>query len=810
MRVVRTFRRSGLVLVIVLALAPAPAAAIWPFSSKSSGPAAPDAPPASSIPAPEVAQRAEDASKVLRDLDALLTPGAGIVAIQTRLPDIVERLRAQSGETTRRLDEMASGAMLDALTNQWQSVRAEVATYVDVLAERATALERSLQRLTGLRETWTQARTDARASRAPAPVLGRIDGILTAIDQMRTRLQQERATTLVLQDRIAQQVAQCDDALARLAAAREGMSGRLLARDGVVVWDREQLAGAVTELPDHVRDAVAGAVAEARRFTYDQRARIVINVVLFAGLALLTYFARRVARGLGPGVEEGVPSFKALERPFAAALLLVLLANGFSASESRIAQALGEMLVLVPTLRVVRVGMDPHRVRVLYSVGALLLADLVRRFASTVPLLEQQIFLLEVLGVMGVLGWRLLQRPRGDTVVAPATAEPDRLSRPAAVAALIAVVAAGVAAAAGYMRLGLFIGAGILGALYVALVLYTGARVIGGLIAVGLRIRPFYEFLIVQRHRPLLERRARQALWGLAITGWTVLLLRHFGLWSSTIALADAVLTAEVRRGALSVSLGGVVVFVVMVAATFVLSSIARFVLAEEIYPRLAPERTLPYAVSTLVHYTVILTGFLLGLAALGVDLTKVTILAGALGVGIGFGLQGLVNNFVSGLVVLYERRINVGDAVQIGEVGGRVQQMGLRACTVRTWEGAEVIVPNASLTSEKVANWTLSDHHRRIDLPVGVAYGTSPEKVADILLGVARKHSHVLAQPAPVVLFRGFGDSALLFEMRVWTNRFEDWMQTHSELAVATYGVLREAGIEIPFPQREVRVRPG
>jgi small-conductance mechanosensitive channel len=209
------------------------------------------------------------------------------------------------------------------------------------------------------------------------------------------------------------------------------------------------------------------------------------------------------------------------------------------------------------------------------------------------------------------------------------------------------------------------------------------------------------------------------------------------------------------------------------------------------------------------VHYSLVVTGFLLGLAALGIDLTKITIVAGALGVGIGFGLQGLVNNFVSGMVILYERRINVGDAVQVGDVAGQVQQMGLRACTVRTWEGAEVIVPNATLTTDKVVNWTLSDRRRRIDLKIGVAYGTAPERLADVLLAVARKHSHVLADPAPVVLFQGFGDSALLFELRVWTNRFDEWVQIRSELTTGAYAALRGAAIEIPFPQRDVHVRP-
>ena len=132
------------------------------------------------------------------------------------------------------------------------------------------------------------------------------------------------------------------------------------------------------------------------------------------------------------------------------------------------------------------------------------------------------------------------------------------------------------------------------------------------------------------------------------------------------------------------------------------------------------------------------------------------------------------------------------------------------RSTTVRTWEGAEVIVPNASLTANNVINWTLSDRRRRIDVAVGVAYGTPPEKVLDILLGVARAHPQVLSEPAPVALFLRFGESALRFEMRVWTDSFDLWVQTQSELAVALYAALREAGIEIPFPQRDVRLRPG
>jgi len=160
-------------------------------------------------------------------------------------------------------------------------------------------------------------------------------------------------------------------------------------------------------------------------------------------------------------------------------------------------------------------------------------------------------------------------------------------------------------------------------------------------------------------------------------------------------------------------------------------------------------------------------------------------------------------------LILLFERRrIDVGDAVQIGDVAGRVQHMGIRACTVRTWEGAEVIVPNASLTSEKVTNWTLSDRRRRVDVSVGVAYGTAPEKVSEILLGVARAHKQVLLEPAPTVLLLAFGESALQFEVRVWTDQFDTWLRTQSELTMAVHDALRDARIEMPFPQREVWLR--
>jgi len=205
----------------------------------------------------------------------------------------------------------------------------------------------------------------------------------------------------------------------------------------------------------------------------------------------------------------------------------------------------------------------------------------------------------------------------------------------------------------------------------------------------------------------------------------------------------------------------------------------------------------------------IIALGFLLALGVLGLDLTKMTILVSAFGVGIGFGLQSVVNNFVSGLILLFERPIHVGDIVEVGDLSGEVSRIGIRASTVRTWQGAEIIVPNAQLVTERVTNWTLSDRTRRIDLRVGVDYGSAPEKVVAVLEAVARAHPQIMQTPAPQAVFSAYGDSSINYQLRAWTNRFDRWPTIQTELAAGVYAALHAAGMSLPFPQREVRLLP-
>jgi small-conductance mechanosensitive channel len=341
----------------------------------------------------------------------------------------------------------------------------------------------------------------------------------------------------------------------------------------------------------------------------------------------------------------------------------------------------------------------------------------------------------------------------------------------------------------------------------VAAALLAFVLVIRGVIAILLRTQTARILHGVQLFAPLIERRiaaflhlAALALW-LLVTGMLLNLLRP-GLHIAREALA-----ARWGIGNVSVSLGDVCAFLIGVYLAVLASRFIRFVLEEDVLPRLPLARGVPHTVTMLANYLVLGLGFLVAIGAAGVDLSRLTIVAGALGVGIGFGLQNVVNNFVSGLILAFERPVQLGDVIEVGKNVGEVKRIGIRSSTIRTAQGAEVIVPNASLISNEVVNWTLSDRERRFELKIGVSYDNDPARVVEVLRETVLAHPKVSAKPAPIITFDGFGENALDFTVRYW-GTMDDVLQVGSEVAIAIHHALAKAGMEIPFPVRDLRLR--
>ena len=294
-----------------------------------------------------------------------------------------------------------------------------------------------------------------------------------------------------------------------------------------------------------------------------------------------------------------------------------------------------------------------------------------------------------------------------------------------------------------------------------------------------------------------------------AVVGFTLLYLAVvWNLAESAGQAWSAVVDAGVQVGETRFTVGRLLLASLAVYLAVVISWVLRSLLDRAVFEHRRFDRGIRDSIATLLHYVLVVVGVFIALSVFGVDLSNLALIAGALSVGIGFGLQNVVNNFVSGLILLFERPVRVGDIVVLGTEQGTISKIGMRSTVLTTFNGAELIVPNGDLISQQVINWTLTTPRARLVLPVSVAYGNDPAQVIEMLEEIGAGYSLALDEPAPMAIFTGFGESSVDFELRVWLAAFDQLLKARSELAALVTRRFAEAGVEIPFPQRDLHVR--
>jgi potassium efflux system protein len=442
--------------------------------------------------------------------------------------------------------------------------------------------------------------------------------------------------------------------------------------------------------------------------------------------------------------------------------------------------------------------------------------DQVRIVIAPLQILPRLLFLLEMLGAALFAAWLVGFARRRPSRAVPATAGPgtdspgapapvqvepsimSKIVRRGSYAAFAIAIVAFAANGLGYVALANLLGNTLFVSAYVALMLYAVVQILDALLMLSLHLPPLTLLGAVRRHRGLLRRRLRKFMRWLGVGLWLLFALDHLALRERLFRTVRDALTAELDVGALSISLADVLAFAACVWAAYLVSRFVRFLLEEDVYPRVRLTRGLPYAISTILNYTILVVGFLTGVAALGFDMTKFTILAGAFSIGVGFGLQNIFNNFVSGLILLFERPVKVGDVVEIDGTAGVVDRIGIGASTIRSSNGSEFIVPNGKLISERVVNWTFSSRQRSLQLSISVVIGSDLKQVIAVLERVARNHPMVLDNPPPKALVVRMGPDFLGLELHAWTDEVDRWMDIRSDLAVAAGDALAAEKIAV------------
>jgi len=748
--------------------------------------------------------QATQVGDLIRGFASNLAPDREVEAIRKFVSQASIDIALELKSTTNILKNQPALETLQAQEQIWQEKQTQLTGWLNVLTARATKLQVALTQLQRLQENWTKTRVAQEAANAPAPILQQIDATLATIRAAQPPHQAQRDEVLDLQGKIAEEVAACNSALARIDALRQMAVGGIFTPENPPIWRADLWARAKATLPERLPRIAAAYREDILFYVQDPSRRMLRHVAVFIVLSLILLAARRQIDQRETIQDRESHATVVFDHVFAGALLATLMvATAPSSPVPARVKELFEIAALVPIVVLTRRAVAPNALPAIYALAILFFVDTIRRAITGEPPAGQGMLALEAVAGIAVMVWLWI---RGARMAASGLLQTSPLRRALAVFTIFDLSIGLIAAIFGYIRLARLTIPGVLAGATLALELYASVQVAMGIVTYALRIWPLRLLHMVEHHRNLLERRIYLLfLWGIAL-GWLGRYLDYLGLLNPAWSVITDFLDTRLERGSISTSVGDIVAFFLTVLAAYLLSAFIRFVLEEDVYPRTRIARGQSYALSSLLNYAVLALGFLIGLAVLGMDLTKMTVLAGAFGVGLGFGLQDVVNNFVSGLILLFERPIQVGDTVQVGTLQGRVRRIGIRASIVRTQQGAEIIVPNAQLITKEVTNWTLSDQLRRIELSVGVNYGAAPKKVIELLEGVARAHPKVLQNPAPRCLFISYGDSCINFELRAWTE-YTNSQQVHSDLTVAIYDAVYAAGLSFPFPQREVRL---
>lgn len=754
------------------------------------------------IPLPKIADRAEELDHLLREISGQLAPKSELAESARRTAQRAEEIRQRVHQTGELLAGTPTPLELEDEYRYWRSRNLEYAEERRLLTLRATKLEGQIQTLEAQKPEWVATWIQIRESPGIEPVVERTKQLLDRIQEAKSQAQDQLNVVLTLQNAVSQQDQQISDVLLRVREAREGERRRLLAADNPPLWEARGLRQLDQSWGPAFRRSFDRSFATTSEFSRAHTFAIFALTLSYLLVLLLVFELRRYVdktRLEVPGEATHVMS-----RPFSVALLATLIGTGRFISAAPIGIAfLFYLLYLIPVLRILSPLIEPRLRVLLYVLAALYGLEGVYLLVQLPLLFRRELYALLVFTALLSLGW--LARPSAILQVTT-----QRRSKQMLVIAvrggLLLLVASLVGNIVGFVSLAQVLGLIVLVGPFIASALYCGAKVLFLILRVVLRT-PWARGLVDLRVDTI-ERWSNRLISIGAILLWLKSMLQLVALYDGVVEAASKVFRYEIRFQKIYFTLGDALGVPFILLGGYLAANAFTFLLKKVVLPKLPLQRGLPYAISTVTYYVLLVLVALAALSGAGIELNKFTVLTGALGVGLGFGLQNIVNNFVSGLILLFERPIHVGDTVDVGGLVGVVRRIGARSSTVVTFQGAEVIVPNSNLLSNQVINWTLSSQWRRVDVPVRVAYGTDPERVIKLLVDVAESHPGILLERPPTAFFMGFGESSLNFELRFWSAWQDTWFQLQSDVTVAVSKALQEAGIEIPFPQRDLRLR--
>lgn len=752
--------------------------------------------------------RTEATSRLQAEIRQELDSGQGLQALAPEL-DVAERKLnlTLGGLGEVRLAETEVIQLYD-LQTRVENEGSRVVLWLESLNSQVIRLEANLEALELEMDCWRRFRPLAREREAPESLALRADTIMESLGRQRGLVLTLRNSLLMMLEQVARLQSRVMDMRWELQRRRQLIHIQMRSTATQPLWRAEWEAAPGRQHVEQALDVLKLDLLAIAAYVREQwHGLLSLFAIPWFGILLLPrrWLEHAVKRYGDTPALSPMPAL--WEAPGWSGLLVALIGLDWLGPPGPIAwYDLVWLAMLAPAHRLARMTWGQGTPITITVLCLCVVPVSLRTQIELLPWVDRWVLAVQALAMLAAVGrdyttgrWRR---------IGPAIPQPLH-----GLALGLTTVLLGVALITnvfGWVGLGKNLMQGILGTAGFGLIYCLGSRVLLGTGLALLESPWLANFRIVQHRGETVARVLRLGLHLLFMAMWILSALLIFRIYDSVVAASLRVVNHQFTLVHTPISVRAMLTALLLLMGGYGLTRVVKLLLETELFPRWQLPVRLPFAVSALTRYTIGLFAFLLAVRELGIDLNRLGLLAGALGVGIGFGLQNIINNFVSGLILLLEQPVNVGDVIQVDKVDGVVKRIGIRSSTVRTLQGAEIILPNAELIARDVINWTLSDRRRRLEIQVGVDYRSEPDRVIGLLESLARAAPAVLDNPEPFAILEGFGESALEFRLYVWIEHYEDNLQIGSDLRRLILAALRADGIGIPYPQRDVHLRRG
>ena len=772
------------------------------------------------IPLANIGIETESTLSKIREIRSNIKPSDAELELDTIMPKRLEGFEQLRQDIN--LEEIVSmnSRQIESKKNDLAQMKDLFNGWRDSFANRTEGINDMQIELGDINTQWDETLNLERTEKIPTQLLDRIKSNLSEINKLEKELTNRNNELLTKQDELTEALIFIDEALNVINKTELSNKLDIYTIDSPPIWalfsmepqDSSDLTNVYDTLTtsQKINNIVEVHNNDFKGFTENYEENIYFHLSFFVILILLTFYIKtEVAKWSDEKRDSAIKySLHVISKPLWSSLLVTLLLTNFFYKEAPsdvldyyYALLVFPILIMVP-------GLIPsiNKKYFYFVAGVFVISQLQDYFADLVVLDRMLLFGIDLLTI--VLLASLLKDHKKIKESDPSIhwGFAFFIMRISIFLLMISIITNAV----GNTTLSRLLSNGSLPMIYGGTIIYASALILKGLFSLLIQHEQVSKLNMIRNYSDEVKSHFFKAIRFFAVIFWLYITLKGFSIYDPMYEWVAGLLTREWKVGAeFSFKVGSIFAFVITLWISLTVSNFVRFILQDEILTHFDMPRGVPGAIGMIVRLALIVLGFILAFGAANIDMNNITILFGALGVGIGFGLQNIFNNLVSGLILAFERPIQVGDIIQIASLNlmGEVKEIGIRASTVLTFDGAEVIVPNGNLISNEMINWTLSNSRKRQEIIVGVAYGTDTTKVLDILHKVVPEQENVLKNPAPFIIFVGFGESSLDFRVLFWTH-FDVGLSTKSRVGVAIDEAFKKNGIEIPFPQRDLHLR--